>query len=145
MKNPFWTFLLVFCALVLGQEKQKEKGILVVNIDGLPNNKGKVMIALDNTKESFSSNGNSAYKGANAVIKEKKASVTFNALPYGLYAVKVFHDENNNDELDSNIMGIPREAYGFSNNARGTFGPASWDDACFEITNDSLVISITLE
>ena len=57
----------------------------------------------------------------------------------------MFHDQNNNDKLDSNFMGIPNEPYGFSNNARGTFGPASWDDAKFEIKSDSLVISITVE
>ncbi|MDZ7848305.1 MAG: DUF2141 domain-containing protein [Owenweeksia sp.] len=47
------------------------------------------------------------------------------ALPTGNYTIKAYHDLNNNEELDRNTLGIPQEPYGFSNNARGTFRPAS--------------------
>ena len=127
------------------RENQLQTSTLVVNIDGLQSNDGKVRIALSNSEESYSSDGKDAYRGGDAQITNKKALYTFTEVPYGVYAVKLFHDENNNDKLDSNFMGIPQEPYGFSNNARGTFGPASWDDAKFEIKEDSLVISITVQ
>ena len=65
-------------------------------------------------------------------------------LPYSQYAVKVFHDENTNSELDTNFLGIPTEDYGFSNNVRGTFGPADYDDAkfLFEQTEMKMEISV---
>ncbi len=59
--------------------------------------------------------------------------VPFPQLVPGTYAVKVFHDENNNNELDVNWMGIPKEPYGFSNDAMGTFGPPSFQQAAFEV------------
>ena len=137
--------LLVVFSFLSGQENQKKIATLEVHIDGLQNNKGKVLVALNNSEENYSDHGGEAYKGAFSEISDKKAAVIFKDLPFGVYAVKVFHDENNNGELDSNFMHIPQEPYGFSNNARGTFGPASWQDAKFEIKTDSLAISIKVE
>lgn len=54
-------------------------------------------------------------------------------LPPGTYAVKVFHDVNDNGKLDTNWMGIPNEPYGFSNDAAGTFGPPGFKDASFVV------------
>ena len=136
---------MLFCTFLISQENEKKSGILIIQVNGLQSNKGKVMVALNNSEENYSADKNSAYKGVSTDIIDKKATTTFSELPYGFYAVKVFHDVNNNDELDLNFVGIPQEPYGFSNNARGTFGPASWDDARFEINSDSLIISITLE
>ncbi len=52
-------------------------------------------------------------------------------LPEGSYAIACFHDANNNDELDRTFTGIPSEAYGFSNDARGVFGPPDLSDQLF--------------
>ena len=46
------------------------------------------------------------------------------------------HDVNGNDALDSNIVGMPTEPYGFSNNAQGSFGPPAWQDARFALDGD---------
>lgn len=64
-------------------------------------------------------------------VERKEVEWVVNDLPYGEYAIAVYHDKNKNGELDSNLLGIPKEDYGFSNNARGRFGPASWKDAKF--------------
>ena len=57
-------------------------------------------------------------------------------LPAGTYAISIIHDENNNGELDMGMMG-PEEGYGFSNNARGMFGPAPFDEAAMEVSEDT--------
>ena len=140
-------FILVplFLAYSIAQNNPAKMATLIVKIEGLENNKGKVRFAVCDSEENFSSDGSVAYRGGDSQIIDKKASFTAKDMPYGNYAVKVFHDENNNDELDSNFIGIPQEAYGFSNNARGSFGPPSWDDSKFEIKTDSLVISIKVD
>ena len=66
-------------------------------------------------------------------------------LAYGQYAIAVYHDRNKNGKLDTNILGIPIENYGFSNNARGKFGPASWGEAKFLVKDRSAVHRIKLE
>ena len=50
----------------------------------------------------------------------------------------VFHDKNNDGRLNTWPIGMPSEPYGFSNNARGRFGPASWQAASFEVRGDSV-------
>lgn len=56
----------------------------------------------------------------------------------GRYGLMVFHDKNNDGRLNTWPIGMPSEPYGFSNNARGRFGPASWQVASFEVRGDSV-------
>lgn len=64
-------------------------------------------------------------------------------LPPGEYAIRIMHDVNGNDELDANFVGMPTEPYAFSNNARGMFGPATWEDARFVLEGEvTQVISL---
>lgn len=107
---------------------------ITVEIGNLQSDKGKVMIALYNSKETYMK---TRYKDAIAVIgKDLKALSVFTGIPSGNYAISIFHDENDNNELDSNRMRIPTEPYGFSNNARGLMGPASYEDASFKVQED---------
>ena len=54
-------------------------------------------------------------------------------LPDGIYAIGLYVDTNNNEQLDTNFFGIPTEQFGFSNNAKGRFGPPSFESASFEL------------
>ncbi len=55
------------------------------------------------------------------------------------------HDANGNGKLDSNMMGIPKEGFGFSNDATGSFGPPGFDEAKFNLTGKDQVVVITLK
>jgi uncharacterized protein (DUF2141 family) len=139
-------FLLIMCSSIYAQDSiavASEKGTLVVMLKNLPNNEGVVMVALSNSQENYEEEGE-AYMGKVAEIKGRKAQVSFSHLPFGEYAIKVFHDEDEDNELDTNFLGIPTEAYGFSNNAKGSFGPAAWEDAIFTFSSqiDTLYIIV---
>jgi len=71
-------------------------------------------------------------------------SLTLHNLPAGTYGVQVMHDENGNGELDANLVGIPKEPWGFSNNAKGKFGPPKWEDVQFSIEEETVVQTISL-
>ena len=58
-------------------------------------------------------------------------------LPAGNYAIGVFHDVNGNNSLDTNFLGIPKEQYGFGNDATGSFGPPSFKDAAITVSKDA--------
>ena len=64
--------------------------------------------------------------------------VRIDGLAPGRYGLMVFHDKNNDERLNTWPIGMPSEPYGFSNNARGRFGPASWQAASFEVRGDSV-------
>ena len=71
-------------------------------------------------------------------------SVTFNDLAEGEYAVSLFIDENSNNKLDTNAVGMPIEPYAFSNDASGSFGPPSFDKAKFALGKDDKKHVITI-
>jgi len=54
-------------------------------------------------------------------------------VPPGIWATQVYHDENMNEQVDRDLLGIPLEGIGFSNNAHFRFGPPSFADARFEL------------
>ena len=64
---------------------------------------------------------------------------TFKEIPKGEYAVAVFHDKNSNEKMDVNFLGIPKEAYGCSNNAKGFMGPPKYEDAKFLLTANRIL------
>ncbi len=60
-----------------------------------------------------------------------RALCLFSHMGAGTYSMAAFHDENNNDKLDTGIFGIPTEGIAWSNNAKGRMGPAKYKDAAF--------------
>ena len=144
MKSGGWSIVFLFVVVLAawGQQKADNKGDLVVIISGLESNKGQMMIALNNSEEDYNAKGE-AFRGVQARIREQRVSWTFTEIPHGEYAIKVYHDEDGDGELDTNFL--PSEGYGFSNNARGSFGPASWDDAKFLFNTEKDTMEINVE
>ncbi|MEL6920496.1 MAG: DUF2141 domain-containing protein [Pseudomonadota bacterium] len=62
------------------------------------------------------------------------AILEFPAVESGIYAISAFHDDNDNGALDFDTRGIPFEPTGNSGNARGFFGPPSFDQMKFVLT-----------
>lgn len=63
----------------------------------------------------------------------ERLRLSTSALQPGTYGIRVMHDRNGNGRMDNNILGIPREPWGFSNNASGSFGPPSWEAVSFRM------------
>jgi uncharacterized protein (DUF2141 family) len=85
-----------------------------------------------------------AARAAASIDERGSGSVRFDKLTPGSYAVTVFHDLNDNGELDTGFFGIPKEPVGFSNNAKGRFGPAKWEATRFPIDGPAVVQKISL-
>lgn len=69
--------------------------------------------------------------------------LVFDDLAPGRYAVMVTHDENGNGKLDTNIVGMPIEGYGFSNNPRVMRKP-TFEEAAFEVGSDDVALEIAI-
>ncbi|MBU2930266.1 DUF2141 domain-containing protein [Winogradskyella psychrotolerans] len=127
-------------SLLSFQTKAQDTYTLTVNVVEADTNDGKMFIALYNAEGDFLK---TKYKATISAIKNKQCTITFNGIPEGIYAVSVFHDENDNGKMDTNFMHIPKEDYGCSNGATGFMGPPKWEDAKFDIKADK-TITITL-
>ncbi|MEM6411993.1 MAG: DUF2141 domain-containing protein [Pseudomonadota bacterium] len=107
-------------------------GTLNLTVEDIETEAGTLHIGLYDA-ETY--DGGSAIDGANITVVGNTVSITLENVAPGEYGVKVFHDEDDDGEMDTNPFGIPTEAYAFSNNAKGRFGPANWEDAKFTVTD----------
>jgi len=64
------------------------------------------------------------------------ARLVFPGLAPGRYAVRAFADENGNGKLDTNLLGMPTERYGFSNDAKGNRGAPDFEAAAIGVDAD---------
>lgn len=118
---------------------------LRVAVEGLRPGGGTVLIGLYDTRDAFEraialsdKEGflNDPQRVAGIALRagsEPKQSVRIENLAPGRYAVITFHDENGNGRLDKNFWGVPKEPYGFSNDAQGFLGPPRFEDAAIDV------------
>ncbi len=125
----------------------KDAGNLTVTVSGFKNDKGQLRIALFNSEETYSDKGEpiKPFINSYATIKDKKATWVFENIPLGEYAIKCYHDENGNNKMDKNFLGIPEESYGFSNNAKGSLGMPDYEKAKFIFNTEMENIEIRVE
>ena len=116
---------------------------LNVHIKGLRNTNGQILVGLFNHENTFPSK-KAEYKGLIVKPVDVKAGGVFKDVPQGTYAVAIIHDENTDGKLGTNFLGIPNEGYAFSNNAKGTFGPPSFNDASFPMGTEDEYVSINM-
>ena len=126
--NKFFVTLF-FLAVAAGSNAQ---GKIIVTITNLENNKGVCETCLFTNASSFAGKG-PAFKCAELKIQNKKAVAIFEAVPAGVYAIAVFHDENNNNKMDKNFLGIPKEGYGASKNKLPFASAPTFKENQFEV------------
>ncbi len=102
-----------------------------LSVVGLENSKGQLIIYLYDSEDAFPTKPELAVKTMYQKISNNKANVKIEGIDKGKYAIAVVHDEDNDSELDRNFIGMPSEDVAASNDAKGSFGPPSFDDAAF--------------
>ena len=120
-------------------------GTLIIEFDGLANDKGEVLAGLYNEAKKFPKE-NQALRNLKGKPTNKKCIIKTDKLPFGDYALAVMHDENKSGNMDYNLIGLPTEKYGFSNNKRpGLFGPPNFKACRFVIDKPEVIIKITIK
>jgi uncharacterized protein (DUF2141 family) len=108
------------------------RATVTVRVHGLRHDRGTILVALYDNERSFSKKRNPT-AGVEAPPKNRGAVVVFKDVKPGRYALAFFQDENDNKDLDTSMLGIPTEAFGFSRDAMGKVGPPSFDAAAIVI------------
>ena len=130
LKRSAIVFLLAIGTSVISLSSSAAE--LTIKVTDIKKMKGHLLVALYESKEAY--DGGETQLASKVKVDESEHLVIFKDIPEGQYAVKMYHDENDNNELDSNMFGIPSEGYGFSNN-EGRFGAPDYKDAMFEVNN----------
>lgn len=128
-------FLLTF--LMLFFNNIQAQGKIIANIYDLKSNEGTCIACLFNNAASFNGEEGQPIKCITASIRHFTSQIVFTNIDEGEYAIKVFHDENNNKKIDRNFLGIPKEGYGASLNKLRFAAAPCYHDNIFHLSNDT--------
>jgi len=134
------TFLML-SFLLSGQDKKAD---LTVVLKGLKV-QGTVYVSLYDKDNGFPTKSENAYKNNIKKVTAATEKMVFKNLPFGEYAVSVWHDENGNGKMEKSLIGIPKEGMGVSNDAKGKMGPPKFKDAKFKIETSAKTININIK
>ncbi len=137
MKRLMFAVLLMATAVQAGELKLELQG------KGLAGNQIRVAVYSANAPEQFPSD-EKFYRGMVSEAASDQLTVTVPDLPPGKYAVAAYLDRNKTGRQEKNFLGVPKEIYGFSNDARGMFGPPDFSAAEFEVGENIVTKSIHL-
>lgn len=96
------------------------------------------------SEDGFPRDDEKAFDTALGEIKDNKCSFSFKKVPPGRYAIMVLHDENKSGDMDTSFLGLPKEGYGASNNAKASFGPPKFEAACFTVDSSDVTVKINI-
>ncbi len=106
---------------------------LEMEINNLESNKGPIYIRI------LDENENPLIVGTSPVINYS-SEISFDSIFPGKYAIQFFHDENENQKMDFNLIGIPKEKFGSSNDVKPILGPPKFEKMLFEIYEDKKIV-----
>ena len=107
-------------------------------------NNNVILLLFDDKNTSKFSDSKYSIKKIESKVKNNALVLSIPNLKYGKYAIAVLHDEDNNGEMTTGFLGLPREGYGYSNNAKVNFGPPKFENASFLLNKTDEEISIEI-
>jgi uncharacterized protein (DUF2141 family) len=131
-------------AAVVATEPPIEKTRLTVKVTDLRNHDGQLIFGVFQSAKGFPSTQKSALNWQVTGIDKDEMSFTAE-LPPGEYAASVLHDENKNNDMDTNLIGIPTEGYGVTNNPKPRFRGAKFKEALFTLPKEGAEMTISLQ
>ena len=138
MKLLLTIILSLTSIVIIGQRSD-----LIVTITNVKNVEGHIEIGLYNNANVFPE-VDKQFKVFYFKVTSNTIKYTIKDLAHGDYALAIFHDSNSDKVCNKNLLGIPTEDYGFSNNVRPFISPPSFEDANI-IHNKQLSVKIQLD
>lgn len=139
MKKIFLIILLIFMTGLTGFASEAEDPKLftiTLKITNIKSSKGTIICSLHDSEKSFSSRH--PYKTLSFNAEEPSISCKL-VLAAGEYVFSIFHDVNSDEELNSNLIGIPKEPFGFTN-YDGKSPPGNFKKHKIKIAEDCEVV-----
>ena len=106
---------------------------LELEINNLQSNNGPVYIRILDQSE------NPVIVATSSVVNYS-TKISFDSISPGKYAIQFFHDENENQKMDFNLIGIPKEKFGSSNDVKPVLGPPKFEKMLFEIYENKKIM-----
>ena len=120
-----------------------QKAEILIHVSGIEYSSGEMKGFLFNDSNTFLKR--TFRETTNKVEGHNTITLKFEDVPFGDYAINIYHDRNENGKLDTGLFQIPKEAFGFSNNVRGKMGPPSFEDTRIEVNKKTIEIKIKIK
>lgn len=127
------------------QQSTAEVGTIALSIDNIRSGQGNVHIAIYDKEKHFAESLEPFRLQVQEAPADGKLVLKLDDLPFGRYAMAIYHDENGNGDLDKNLFGIPKEPYGFSNNPRAKWSAPTYQETSFELGASPLSLTVSLK
>jgi uncharacterized protein (DUF2141 family) len=131
--------LFPFTLFILQSAGTQAQGKVVAQITNFESAKGTCRACLFNTPASFSGEGGAPFKCVQTPVAGRSVQAVFDDVPAGTYALFVLHDANNNNKMDKNLLGIPKEGYGASKNKLPFAAAPTFKENRFVVQHNSTV------
>lgn len=114
---------------------------LTILVNGLRHKNGQVCMRIYSGEQGFPLSDTSEVQSACTEITGSSVTKQFHGLKLGTYAVAILHDEIGDYKLQTNILGIPQEGFGISNNPTVSVrtGSPKFKDASFSLKKDTTI------
>jgi len=142
--NKFFLVFILFLTAELISQNNTELFELKLNISNIDSS-GNLMIAVWSNSDSWDNNmtnSSGQRAGFDYGFKEKVQKGNFSIsinLPKGTYFVSILLDENFNNKMDKNFIGIPTEQYGFSTKKQIRFRKPKFDEGSIEFSKNTIL------
>ncbi|MBD0776705.1 DUF2141 domain-containing protein [Maribacter sp. ANRC-HE7] len=138
MKTIGLILSLVFTSFIATAQQAEEGVKVTVNIENVLNANGKILASLHNSETFLKGEGldHIAMKSTKGTL-----TLTFEGVVPGTYAIMVLHDENDNQRMDFEANGMPKENYA-TTGVMALYGPPSFDSSKFEVSHENLELHI---
>lgn len=151
MKTVIFTLSLCWATTTLAQEaappaEPRPANEIVVQIRGIENDRGQLGCRIFSKADGFPGKMGQADEQLYAKPKSKKGGCTFKGYKPGTYAISVMHDLDSSGDLNTSLVGRPKEPWGVSNDTPAErFGPPAFKDCTFKYEGGKKVIKIKLQ
>lgn len=148
--KPKWYLLFVLINLLFLQNNTAQStpkandNVLTIKVSGIKKVKGSLLVAVYKSAEDYENGLAYAIQKINVPVTDKKQVLEITGLDFGPYGIKMFQDINDDGALNKNFVGIPKEPYGFSNDAKATFSAPDFEETVFVFGAENKAISIVL-
>ena len=137
------TLLLTFFSSSLFSQSNSPKATLEITFTEIRSSNGIIAIGINDSPEGWPRKPDMDPNWKKSGMISGKLTVKLEGLEYGTYAVSVMDDENANLKMDG-FLGIPKEGYGFSNNARVGISTPKFKECAFNIDQPLKKITIQM-
>lgn len=141
MRTIIVVVFFICCSNLYAQEL---KGDLTVKLKGFKNVKGTILIDLFKNETGFPNDRTLALVSVVKSVTAGEIVVVLKNIPFASYALSAVHDENKNNKLDKNFMGIPKEGWSASNYKKAPFGSPDFNTAEFLFKTDGQILELIM-